>query len=153
MDRTKAYRLKAEILKRKYGAIAEEFRQSKDDRMLVANMLDQLLEACKLMEGIDNAFICVAVNKSIEAQDEKMELIVTRFTGKKYKDSKWQAAPLYNVYKFQQDEEFEDCRNVLVKATTDGELAFRFAKQLDEMGHVVHITVTRPDGSEDRIWN
>lgn len=152
MDRTKAYRLKAEILKRKYGAIAEEFRQSKDDRMLVANMLDQLLGACKVMETVENSFICVAFNENYHRQDEKMEEIVTRFTGMAYKDSKWQAVPLYNVYKFCQDENFEDCWEERVKSTPDGELAFRFAKQLDEMGHAVHITMTRPDGSEDRIW-
>jgi hypothetical protein len=153
MDSKRAYRLKAEILKRKYGVIAEEFKQYKDDRLLVANMLDQLLEVCEDMETVLNAFISVAVNKSIKEQDAEMEAIVTRFTGTAYKDNRWQSVTVYNVYKFQQDENFEDCRDVLVKSTPDGELAFHFAKQLDEMGHAVHITVTRPDGSEDRIWN
>lgn len=153
MDSKKAYQLRAKILKHKYSAIAEEFKQYEDDRLLVANMLDQLLEVCEDMETVVNAFICVAVNKSIKEQDAKMESIVTRFTGKVYKDNLWQAVTVYNVYKFQQDENFEDCRDVLVKSTPDGELAFHFAKQLDEMGHAVHITVTRPDGSEDRIWN
>lgn len=147
-----AYKLEANLLRRKYAEIAEEFKQHKDDRLLVANMLNQLLEACKVMEGIDNAFISVAVRKSIKEQDAEMEAIVTRFTGMAYKDNRWQSVAVYNVYKFQQDENFEDCRDVLVKSTPDGELAFRFAKQLDEMGHAVHITVTRPDGSEDRIW-
>lgn len=148
-----AYKLKANLLRRKYAEIADEFKQYKDDRLLVANMLEQLLEVCEDMEGVVNAFISVAVNKSIKEQDVEMEAIVTRFTGMAYKDNRWQSVAVYNVYKFQQDENFEDCRDVLVKSTPDGELAFRFAKQLDEMGHAVHITVTRPDGSEDRIWN
>lgn len=148
-----AYKLEANLLRRKYAEIVEEFKQHKDDRLLVANMLDQLLAVCKVMEDIDNAFISVAVRKSIKEQDAEMEAIVTRFTGTAYKDNRWQSVAVYNVYKFQQDENFGDCRDVLVKSTPDGELAFRFAKQLDEMGHAVHITVTRPDGSEDRIWN
>lgn len=153
MDSKRAYRLKAEILKRKYGAIAEEFKQYKNDRLLVANMLDQLLEACEGMETVENAFICVAVNKSIKEQDAEMESIVTRFTGKVYKDNRWQAVPLYHVYRAQKTEGSEERWNVMVKSTDDGEAAFRLGKQLKELGHDVYITMDRSDGSEDRIWN
>lgn len=153
MDSKKAYRLRAKILKHKYSAIAEEFRQYKDDRLLVANMLDQLLEVCKDMETVENAFVNVAVNKSIKDQDAEMESIVTRFTGEAYKDNRWQLIPLYHVYRAQKTEGSEDCWNVMIKSTGDGEAAFRLGKQLQKLGNDVYITVDRPDGSEDRIWN
>ena len=153
MDSKGAYRLRSKILKRKYSAIAEEFKQYKDDRLLVTNMLEQLLETCKCIETVENAFISVAVNKHIKEQEAVMDSIVTRFTGKVYKDNRWQLIPLYHVYRAQNTEGPKDRWNVMIKSTDDGEAAFRLGKQLQKLGNDVYITVDRPDGSEDRIWN
>ena len=41
------YVMKGKLLNKKYEPFVEEFKQYDDDRLLVVNMLNQLLEACK----------------------------------------------------------------------------------------------------------
>lgn len=90
MNNAKHYKLKAKLLAMKYGEFLEDFSQHHDDRILVANIYEQLLEAFKIMESVaDNAFICVAVNNDANRQEAIMDEIVTRFTGKSYDGHRW----------------------------------------------------------------
>lgn len=83
------YEMKARLLKQKYEPFVQEFKQHHDDRILVVNMLDQLLEACEAMRGMDNVFVRVAFNRAFTEQNETMEEIVTRFTSKVWNGYKW----------------------------------------------------------------
>lgn len=85
----KRYRRKAELLNKKYEPFIKEFRQHKDDRLLAVNMLDQLTRACKAMESMDDAFVRAAFNHAFIGQNEMMENIVTRFTGKVWNGYAW----------------------------------------------------------------
>lgn len=88
----KDYALKAEVLKNKYSKIFEEFAFAacKDDRIVAVNVLNQLLTACKGMTITNNPYICNAVNQAISQDCERIDRIVTRFTGRVYKDCRWQ---------------------------------------------------------------
>ncbi len=88
MDKNR-YGLKGRLLKEKYEPFIKEFKQHHDDRILVPNMLDQLLEACEAMQSVDNTFVRVAFNHAFTEQNETMEEIVTRFTGKVWNGYKW----------------------------------------------------------------
>lgn len=83
------YVMKGKLLNKKYEPFVEEFKQYDDDRLLVVNMLNQLLEACKSMESMDNVFVRVAFNRAFTEQNETMEGIVTRFTGKVWNGFRW----------------------------------------------------------------
>lgn len=83
------YTLKANLLKAKYQEIAKDFKSYNDDRGLVPNKLKQLLDACEIMRDIDNAFICVAFNNRFTEKEAEMAEIVTRFTGKVWKNYEW----------------------------------------------------------------
>lgn len=83
------YVMKGKLLNKKYEPFVEEFKQYDDDRLLVVNMLDQLLGACKAMESMDNVFVRVAFNRAFTEQNETMEGIVTRFTGKVWNEFRW----------------------------------------------------------------
>ena len=83
------YVMKGKLLNKKYEPFVEEFKQHDDDRLLVVNMLDQLLGACKAMESMDNVFVRVAFNRAFTEQNEMMEGIVTRFTGKVWNGFRW----------------------------------------------------------------
>lgn len=83
------YVMKGKLLNEKYEPFVEEFKQYDDDRLLVVNMLNQLLEACKAMESMDNVFVRVAFNRAFTEQNETMEGIVTRFTGKVWNGFRW----------------------------------------------------------------
>lgn len=83
------YIMKGKLLNIKYEPFVEEFKRHEDDRLLVVNMLDQLLGACKAMESMDNVFVRVAFNRAFTEQNEAMESIVTRFTGKVWNGFRW----------------------------------------------------------------
>lgn len=83
------YIMKGKLLNKKYEPFVEEFKRHEDDRLLVVNMLDQLLGACKAMESMDNVFVRVAFNRAFTEQNETMESIVTRFTGKAWNGFRW----------------------------------------------------------------
>lgn len=83
------YVMKGKLLNKKYEPFVEEFKQYDDDRLLVVNMLNQLLEACKAMESMDNVFVRVAFNRAFTEQNETMEGIVTTFTGKVWNGFRW----------------------------------------------------------------
>lgn len=85
---TNIYKLRAQLLTEKYEPFFEDFKQYKDDRILVPNCRDQLLEACAAMKTVSNNFVRVAFNK----QEALMESIVTCFTGKVWRDFKWRDA-------------------------------------------------------------
>lgn len=84
------YKSKARSLKRKYEPFFEEFKQCRDDRILVPNCGNQLLKALEAMENVEDTFVRVAFNKAYDEQEKMMESIVTRFTGKAWKDYEWQ---------------------------------------------------------------
>ncbi len=89
---TNIYKLRAQLLTEKYEPFFEDFKQYKDDRILVPNCRDQLLEACAAMETVSNNFVRVAFNKAFNEQEALMESIVTRFAGKVWRDFKWRDA-------------------------------------------------------------
>lgn len=66
------YKLKARLLKSKYEPFAEEFKQHNDDRILVPNILAQVLEACAAMESVENNLVRVAINEKIREEDAEM---------------------------------------------------------------------------------
>lgn len=83
------YVMKSKLLKMKYEPFIEEFSQTNDDRLLVVNTVNQLVEACKSMENMDNVFVRVAFNRAFTEENEKMESIVTRFTGMLWNGYRW----------------------------------------------------------------
>ena len=83
------YVMKGKLLNKKYEPFVEEFKRHDDDRLLVVNMLGQLLGACKAMESMDNVFVRVAFNRAFTEQNETMESIVTHFTGKVWNGYRW----------------------------------------------------------------
>ena len=86
MERNK-YELQREVLARKYETILKDFEDTNDDRRIAWNCYQQIIAACEAMRdsGMENNFICCAVNKSIREQESKIDEIITRFTGNVYK--------------------------------------------------------------------
>lgn len=50
---TNIYKLRARLLTEKYEPFFEDFKQYKDDRILVPNCRDQLLEACAAVDEFE----------------------------------------------------------------------------------------------------
>lgn len=88
MNTKQQYELKARVLTHKYGDIMTDYQDRTDDRRIAYNMYQQMLKACKDMSasGIDNSFIRNAVNEAIHVQEQEIDEIIIRFTGKVYKD-------------------------------------------------------------------
>ena len=83
------YRTTAAVIARKYAEFMGDFEQQHDDRRIAFNTYRQIIEACKAMEDIENIFVRVAVTRSIREEESKIDEIITRFTGKVYKDYRW----------------------------------------------------------------
>ena len=85
MERNK-YELQRRVLSHKYADILQDFEEASDDRRVAWNCYQQILAACEAMQGsgMENNFICCAVNKSIRKQEAEIDEIITRFTGKVY---------------------------------------------------------------------
>lgn len=90
MERNK-YELQRRVLSRKYANILMGFEKAHDDRRIAWNCYQQIVAACEAMRdsGMENNFICCAVNKSIAEEEVEIDEIITRFTGKVYKSVKW----------------------------------------------------------------
>ena len=90
MERNK-YELLHDVLARKYVDILRDFEEARDDRRVAWNCYQQIIAACEAMRdsGMENNFICCAVNKSIWEQEAEIDEIITRFTGKVYMGVKW----------------------------------------------------------------
>ena len=86
MERNK-YELQREVLARKYETILKDFEDTNDDRRIAWNCYQQIIGACEAMRdsGMENNFVCCAVNKSIREQETEIDEIITRFTGKVYR--------------------------------------------------------------------
>ena len=84
------YERKIWLLNHKYGDFVDEFKKHQDDRKLAVVMMERYRGICKDMEGITNVSIKVAVNRYLKEEDQTIESIVTRFTGKVYKNGKWE---------------------------------------------------------------
>ena len=90
MERNK-YELLHGVLARKYVDILRDFEEARDDRRVAWTCYQQIIAACEAMRdsGMENNFICCAVNKSIREQEAEIDEIITRFTGKVYMGVKW----------------------------------------------------------------
>lgn len=90
MERNK-YELLHGVLARKYVDILRDFEEARDDRRVAWNCYQQIIAACEAMRdsGMENNFICCAVNKGIWEQEAEIDEIITRFTGKVYMGVKW----------------------------------------------------------------
>ena len=90
MERNK-YELQRRVLSHKYADILQDFEEASDDRRVAWNCYQQILAACEAMQGsgMEDNFICCAVNKSIREQEAEIDEIITRFTGKVYMGVKW----------------------------------------------------------------
>ena len=90
MERNK-YELQHGVLARKYVDILRDFEEARDDRRVAWNCYQQIIADCEAMRdsGMENKFICCAVNKSILEQEAEIDEIITRFTGKVYMGVKW----------------------------------------------------------------
>ena len=80
------YDLQLKVLSTKYASILRGFEEACDDRRIAWNCYRQIITACETMRdsGIENSFICCAVNRSILDQESEIDEIITRFTGKVY---------------------------------------------------------------------
>ena len=85
------YELTRKVIIRKYADILKQFERADDDRRIAWNCYQQLIGACEAMmnSGMENSFICCAVNENIQAQEAEIDEIITRFTGKVYMDVRW----------------------------------------------------------------
>lgn len=85
------YELQRRVLSHKYASILQDFKEANDDRRVAWNCYQQILAACEAMQdsGMENNFICCAVNDSIQQQEAEIDEIITRFTGKVYKGVRW----------------------------------------------------------------
>lgn len=83
------YKLKAKVLTNKYGQFAKKYVDCTDDRRILVNVLNIMLEACKTMESIDNNFVCVAFNDACAERCKMLDRIVKLFEGLVYKDGRW----------------------------------------------------------------
>ena len=61
------YELQRRVLSCKYADILRGFEETCDDRRIAWNCYQQITTACEVMRdsGMENNFICCAVNKSI----------------------------------------------------------------------------------------
>lgn len=86
-----AYEIQREVITRKYADILKSFECAGDDRRIAWNCYQQLIRACGAMidSGMENNFIRCAVNKSIREQEDEIDEIITRFTGKVYTGVRW----------------------------------------------------------------
>lgn len=86
-----AYNLKSELLRRKYQNVIADFEAASDDRRLAFNIYHKLLEVCGEMEEmeVENPTICCAVNSRIDLDEQTIDRIVTRFTGKSFINHCW----------------------------------------------------------------
>ena len=73
MERNK-YELQRRVLSHKYADILQDFEEASDDRRVAWNCYQQILAACEAMQGsgMENNFICCAVNKSIRKQEAEI---------------------------------------------------------------------------------
>lgn len=99
MERNK-YELQREVLARKYETILKDFEDTNDDRRIAWNCYQQIIAACEAMRdsGMENNFICCAVNKAMQEQEAEIDGIVTRFTGKVYKGVRWVDVTETDIY-------------------------------------------------------
>lgn len=144
------YDLHAEIITRKYAKILQSFQEADDDRRIAWNCYQQLLTACGAMTacGMENNFVCCAVNEKIREQEAEIDSIITRFTGLEYRDYEW-TEPLgsgvyFEVYRESPTEGGEDTR---LKSTRDGESAFKLARECEEVTGAEHyVVIVTPAG-------
>ena len=85
------YELQRRVLSCKYADILRGFEETCDDRRIAWNCYQQIIGACEAMRdsGMENNFVCCAVNKSIREQETEIDEIITRFTGKVYRGVRW----------------------------------------------------------------
>lgn len=138
------YKRRADLLAHKYKGVIEKFSPCRDDRAVVVNVFGMLMDACKVMEGIENNSVCVAFNNYFHDQEAVMERITTRFTGEVYADLRWTPfdRPVYRVYRLDTMDNFrQEC------CTMDEEKAARRMQANQEIGLTTSIIEERPDGS------
>ena len=125
MERNK-YELQREVLARKYETILKDFEDTNDDRRIAWNCYQQIIAACEAMRdsGMENNFICCAVNKSIREQESKIDEIITRFTGKVYKGVRWVDVTETDIYSLSSTE--IDYETEMRLCELDAEIAAHF---------------------------
>lgn len=137
------YKLKARLFENKYGPFVEEFKQHNDDRILIVNILDQVLEACKAMELVENNLVRVAINEKLREEDAEMEEIVTRFTGKVFAWMKWyspyELTALQNEAKTVSYKEFSIAREELQERFRDHKIIIE--NLTDMKTHIVKLGI------------
>lgn len=74
MGRNK-YDIHREVITLKYADIIKSFEEARDDRRIAWNCYQQIIGACEAMRdnGMENSFVCCAVNDSIRQQEEHQE--------------------------------------------------------------------------------
>lgn len=145
------YELKAELLTHKFSRFLEEYAACRDDRLIVVNTHNMLVEACKVMETISNPTICVAFNTKFDEMEAQMEAIVTRFSGLVYKACCW-TDPANSVFsvKVRQVVNGEDLE-LPMRRTLDEDEACAYSDQLKSEGHISYVVEELPDGSTRRV--
>ena len=76
-------RCKQQLLETHFGKYRRMWDdEHRDDRALIPGIYDQLMEAAKAMEKVDNNFIWVAFIKDFRVHERTMCEIIKRFTGR-----------------------------------------------------------------------
>ena len=74
---------KQNLLKFHFGQYREMWSgKHSDDRCLVCNIYDQLMDAAKAMESVTNNYVWVAFNHKFREDERTMCDIIKRFTGR-----------------------------------------------------------------------
>lgn len=101
-----AYEIRIEVMTRKYGNILKAFEHTGDDRRFAWNCYQQLVNACQDMKdrGMENSFVCCAVNNKMHEQQTLIDGIITRFTGKVYQGFQWKNISEVDIYSLTKSE-------------------------------------------------
>lgn len=77
------------VLEFKY-AFLQCWKNKNDDRKIAFNMAQQIWEAEKEREKLENSFCRSAIRKAIAEQEKVIDSIIYRFTGLKWKNLHWE---------------------------------------------------------------
>ena len=66
-------------LKFRYGKYAQQFKDARDDRLIVYNVYNNILEGLESLDDDPALFVKVAMNHAIKADCEELDEIIERF--------------------------------------------------------------------------
>ena len=83
MDRKNRAKTAQRLLEWHFGRYYQMWKdEHEDDRALIGGMYDQMMEALKAMEKVDNTYVWGAFNRHFREDEKAMCEIIKRFTGR-----------------------------------------------------------------------